>query len=470
MSQSKAHHVSTDMTEGALLPKILRFCLPLIAANLLQVAFNMADTVVVGLSAEPDAVGAVGTTTSFINLIVNTFIGCSVGTKVVMARSLGSGNRKTVEEVLHTSIVLSVVAGLFCAVLGLAVSAPVLTFMGNEGRLYELALLYTRIYFIGVPFVSVVNFTSAILNAAGNTKAPMFILSSGGVLNILLNLFFVLVCGMSVDGVALATVLSNAFCALMLIVCLMRDEGFRLRFKGMSVSRTQLGKILHVGLPAGLQSMLFSLSHMLIQSSVLTVNELLSPPDSAYAPVVKGVSVCTSIEGFASITVSSVGQAAVCFVGQNAGAHKFDRVKKVQRLCYAVGAVAAVVVAGLLMLLHDPLFALYGVHRAEAGSLEQIAYDTAWTRMLYMFVPYFLLAFMEVGSGVLQGLGRAVTAAGISLTGSCVFRVVWLLTVFPMHPTLGCIFVSFPISWFVTALAHFVFSGLALRKEEAQVR
>lgn len=186
---NKTHKAQASMLQGALFPQILRFCLPLIAANLLQVAFNMADTVVVGLSGEPDAVGAVGTTSSFINLIINVFIGCSVGAKVVMARSLGAGNKKAVSETLNTALGMSVLFGVLCGAVGFILSGSVLRFMGNSGKLYELALLYTRLYFVGVPFVSVVNFSSSLLHASGDTKTPMKILTLGGAVNVILNVF-----------------------------------------------------------------------------------------------------------------------------------------------------------------------------------------------------------------------------------------------------------------------------------------
>ena len=463
---NKSHKAQASMLQGALFPQILRFCLPLIAANLLQVAFNMADTVVVGLSGEPDAVGAVGTTSSFINLIINVFIGCSVGAKVVMARSLGAGNKKAVSETLNTALGMSVLFGVLCGAVGFILSGSVLRFMGNSGKLYELALLYTRLYFVGVPFVSVVNFSSSLLHASGDTKTPMKILTLGGAVNVVLNLFFVLVCGRSVDGVAAATVLSNALCALLFVRKLMKGELFQLKLSQIGIRKTPFLKILHIGLPAGVQSMLFSVSHMLIQSSVITVNTLTAPPDAAFAPVVKGVSAATGIEGFANIAVNAVGQAAVCFVGQNAGAQNYKRVRSVRRCCYLIGVGAAILFGSLLILARAPLFSLYGIHRAALGSVERMAYDAAEIRTFYMLVPYIFLAFMEVGSGTMQGLGRAVTAAGVSLAGSCVFRVAWLLAVFPKHQTLACIFISFPLSWLLTAAVHFICAEVILKRLE----
>lgn len=436
------------------------------AANLLQVAFNMADTVIVGLSSEPDAVGAVGTTTAFINLVVNVFIGCSVGAKVVMARAVGSKQKKAMTETMHTALGMSVLLGLLCGAIGFAVSGAALAYMGNTGRLYTLALVYTRVYFIGVPFVSVVNFASALFHATGNTKTPMMILTAGGVLNVLLNLLFVVGFHRSVDGVAAATVLSNAFCAVLLVRRLTRDSFFDLKLAQIRLHKAAFGKILHIGLPAGVQSMLFSVSHMLIQSSVLAVNNAAVAADAAFAPVVKGVSAATGIEGFANIAVNAVGQAALCFVGQNVGANDYKRVRDVRRTCYLVGVCAAVLFGGLLIALREPLFALYGIRKAAEGSLERIAYDAAEVRTLVMLVPYAFLALMEVGSGTMQGLGRAVTAACVSLAGSCVFRVVWLLTVFPKVPTLVCIFISFPLSWLLTAAVHFLCAEVILKKCE----
>ena len=454
------------MTSGKLFPQLLRFILPVIASNLLQATYNMADTVVAGLSSEPNAVGTVGGCAAFTGFVINAFIGCSVGSKVIMARALGERDDRKIAETFRTSLFLSVILGFLCGGIGFCLSGKVLALMGNHGRLYELALTYTRIYFLGTPFISACNFCFALLYAAGNTKTPMVLQSVCGVLNVFLNLFFVLVCRMSVEGVALATLLSNMLCAAVSVLYLFRGREYGKKYGGFGMHRDALLQILRVGLPAGIQSMLFSVSHMLIQSSVLTVNNRVTPAGSAYDPIVKGVSACTGIESFVNIAVGAVAQAVICFTGRNYGSQNFVRIRKIRKECYGIGAAVAVAVGGILILARNHLLALYGVSCTDGSVLGKLAYDAAVCRMFLMFVPYFLLAFMEVGAGLLQGMGRAVTAAGISLLGSCVFRILWILFVFPQNVSLSCIFVSFPISWLLTAAAHGLCFSKILKSEE----
>ncbi len=444
------------MTEGPLLGKILLFVLPLALTNLLQVLYNAADMVVVSLSREPDAVGAIGTTGAFINLILNIFIGFSVGANVVVARHLGSGNAEKASRAVHTSLCMSVLFGVAGTVVGLLITRPVLAAMGNTGKLLDLAVQYTIIYFIGVPFSSLANYAIAILRAKGDTRTPLYILTATGLLNVGLNFFFVLALDMSVDGVAYATSISNAVSAILLVICLSRESGAcRFSFRKLRMDRRAFGDILYVGLPAGLQGALFSLSNMLIQSSILQVNNAMCPADSAYQPVVKGNAAASNLENFAYTATNSVHQASVTFTSQNVGAEKYERVSRVMRCCYFVTFLIAVVMSGIVLLLREPLLALYGVKEGAEGSLDSIAMSTAVTRMLYMLTTYFLCAFMEVGSGVLRGLGKSVTSTVVSLVGSCVLRVVWIFTVFRLDPTLGVIYFSYPLSWGLTALIHF---------------
>ena len=443
------------MTEGPLLGKILLFVLPLALTNLLQVLYNAADMVVVSLSREPDAVGAIGTTGAFINLILNIFIGFSVGANVVVARHLGSGNAEKASRAVHTSICMSVLFGVAGTVVGLLVTRPVLAAMGNTGKLLDLAVRYTIIYFIGVPFSSLANYAIAILRAKGDTRTPLYILTATGLLNVGLNFFFVLALDMSVDGVAYATSISNAVSAVLLVICLSKEKGAcRFSFRKLGMDRSAFGDILYVGLPAGLQGALFSLSNMLIQSSILQVNNTMCPADSAYQPVVKGNAAASNLENFAYTATNSVHQASVTFTSQNVGAEKYERVSRVMKCCYFVTFLIAVVMSGIVLLLREPLLALYGVKAGADGSLDSIAMSTAVTRMLYMLTTYFLCSFMEVGSGVLRGLGKSVTSTVVSLVGSCVLRVVWIFTVFRLDPTLGAIYISYPLSWGLTALIH----------------
>ena len=286
-----------------------------------------------------------------------------------------------------------------------------------------------------------------------------------GLLNVALNLFFVLFLGMSVEGVALATTIANAASAAILLVHLGRSKGIcRFSFRKLRLERAAFKDIVLNGVPAGIQGALFSLSNMLIQSSVIKVNNMITPAGIGYQPVVKGNAAVANLESFAYTATNSVHQASVTFTGQNVGAGKYSRISSVMRNCYLITFFVAEISAGLILLFRNPLLSLYGVVNGAASTGEAIAYSAAITRLLYMFPPYFTLAFMEVGSGILRGLGKSATSTIVSLIGSCLFRVVWIFTVFAARPTLGIIYVSYPISWAMTALIHFLCST-AVRKK-----
>ncbi len=453
-----------NLTEGPIFTKLLLFCLPLMATNLLQVLYNAADMMIVSLSPEKSAVGAIGTTGAFVNLVVNVFIGFATGANVIVARALGAKDHEQVSKATHTALLLGVGFGVLGAGIGLVLSEPVLSAMGAEGKLLELATTYTRIYFLGVPFVSVANYLIAIFRAKGDTRTPLTVLSVSGLVNVALNLFFVLVCHMSVEGVAIATSASNLFSAVWLGAILMRDEGpCRLQASHLRLDRMSVRNILYVGLPAGIQGSLFSLSNMLMQSSILQVNNMLCPPGSAYDAVVNGNAAGTNLEGFAYTAQNSVYQGAITFTSQHVGAKKYKRIYRLAGCCFLLGAVIATVVSLVIFFVRDPFLALYGIHNSVEGSLESIAYNTAYLRMVYMMLPYFLLSLMDVGCGLLRGLGKAVSATVITLLGACLFRVVWILTVFRLFPTLESIYISYPVSWAITAAVYMVCIFLTLR-------
>ena len=446
-----------NMTEGPLFGKILGFVMPLMLTNILQVLYNAADMVIVSLSSEPDAVGAIGTSAPMINLFVNIFIGFSVGANVVTARYIGANDPDRVSKAVHTAILTGLIFGAAGGAVGIAFQKSILSAMGNSGRLLELSSKYVIIYFLGAPFLSLTNYAVAILRAEGNTKTPLFVMSGTGLLNVALNLMFVLSFGMSVDGVALATAISNAASAVILLLYLARNKGIcRFSVKKLGFDKTALKRIVYIGLPAGIQGALFSVSNMLIQSSVIKVNDMITPAGIGYQPVVKGNAAVANLESFAYTATNSVYQASVTFTGQNVGAGKYNRIVSVMRNCYLITFFVAEISAGLILLFKDPLLSLYGVTNGASGSGEAIAYSSAVIRMLYMYPMYFLLAFMEVGSGILRGLGRSMTSTTVSLIGSCVFRIVWIFTVFAARPTLGVIYISYPISWGLTALIHFI--------------
>lgn len=462
---AKSTRAVADMTHGPLLGKIILFVLPLMLTNLLQVLYNAADMMVVSLSHEANSVGAISTTGAFINLVLNVFIGFSVGANVVVARCIGAKDHDQVERAVHTSLLMSVIFGVIGSGIGIAVSRPVLGAMGVAENLLDLALTYTLIYFIGVPFLSVTNYCIAILRAKGDTRTPLIVLTATGLLNVGLNFFFVLVCRMSVDGVAIATSISNAVSAVILLIVLSHDKtACRFSVRRLRIDPRAFRQIVSIGIPAGIQGALFSLSNMLITSSILKVDAASCPPDAAYRPVVGGNGAAANLEGFVYTATNSVYQAAITFTGQNVGAAEYKRIFRVMSCCYGVTFCIAVTVGGILLLLRQPLLALYGVAPGAEGSLEAIEYNAAVTRMMITFIPYFTLAFMEVGSGVLRGLGRSTTSTVVSLVGSCLLRIVWIYTVFRALGTLESIYVSYPISWALTALVHFTCCMVVIRR------
>lgn len=443
-----------NMLEGPLLSKIIMFTLPLMITNLLQVCYSAADMIIVGFSNVDGALGSIGTTGALINLVVNVFIGFSVGTNVIVARNIGRGDKKATENAVHTSVLFALISGILCAIVGFIISRPVLAMMGNEGHILDLSSLYTRIYFLGTPFIAMTNYLIAILRAKGDTKTPLYILSASGLLNVCLNLVFVLVFKMSVDGVSLATVISNIMSMILLFIKLLNDESWcRIQWSKLKMTKSSIMDIITVGLPAGVQGALFSVSNILIQSSLIGINNTLCPGGSA---VIDGHAASGSLEGFAYTATNAVCQAATTFTSQHFGARKFKRIGLVMRDCYIVTGIVALICTGVIFGFKDVLIGLY--------VSEPLAVETAVIRNYILIIPYFTLAFMEVGSGVVRGLGRSITSTVVSLIGSCLLRVVWIYTIFQAFPTLEVLYLSYPISWSLTALFQFIVAFLTRRK------
>ena len=433
---------------------MLMFILPLMLTNLLQTLYSAADMIVVSLSDVPGAIGSIGTTSAMLNLLVNVFIGFSVGANVVVARSIGAGEKQATEEAVHTSMISGVIFGFVGLAIGEAFCEPILRLMGDEGEILRLAALYSRIYIAGAPAMCVTNYAAAIFRAKGDTNTPLIVLSVSGLANVAMNLFFVLVLHMSVDGVALATVLSNVISAVWLVLALSKDKQIgHFHIFNLQFSKKAFGQILYVGLPAGIQSALFSISNMLIQSSIVGLNNAQYPGGST---IIDGNAAASSLEAFAYTATDSVYQAAVTFASQHFGAGKHKRFGRVILDSYLIATMVACVSGWLILLLHKPLLSLY---TQDPGAAE-----TAMIRLRIMLIPYATLGFMEVGSGILRGLGRSVTSTVVSLIGSCVFRIIWISTVFKAYPTLEIIYWSYPISWTLTALTHFICGQVVRRK------
>ncbi|MBQ2740465.1 MAG: MATE family efflux transporter [Clostridia bacterium] len=454
-----------SFTEGSIFSKLLFFVLPIAATNLLQTFYNAADMMVVSMSSETNAVGAIGTTTSFISLVVNIFIGFSVGANVVVARAIGANDGAGAKKAVHTALLIGLMIGLLGCGVGLLIARPVLSLMGNQDNLLELAVRYTQIYFLGIPFLALTNYLSAIFRAKGDAKTPLIILSTSGAVNVLLNLFFVLVLGMSVEGVALATVAANILSVVLLTWKLSRDRDMTtFSFSDLRIDIKSFAEIVRIGLPAGIQGSLFSLSNMLIQSSVVSVNNASVPPGTEYQPIVNGNAASANLMNFTYAAMNAVSQGAVTFTGQNMGAKKPERVKPILYNCFLITLMIAFVFTAILLLLKEPLFALYGVKKGAEGSLERMAFEAANLRMWLIGAPYFLFGLMDNCSGVLRGLGRSLLSTIISLVGTCLLRVVWLWVFFPMNPTLTMIFICYPITWILTGAVDFIVIQILLKK------
>ena len=444
----------TDLLHGPLLGKIFAFVLPLVVTNLLQNLYNAADMIVVGLSHVDGAIGSIGTTTAMISAVINLFMGFAVGSSVMVARAIGERNERKTSNAVHTSMLVGLVSGLFTMVLGLLMSRRMLILLGDKGHILELADLYTRIYFMGVPFIAMTNFLIAVFRAKGDTKTPLVVLTLTGLLNVGLNLLFVLAFNMSVDGVALATAIANFASMVALGWILHNDEGWcRLQFSRIRLEKYSLKGIIYNGLPAGIQGVLFSLSNMLIQSNIIAINNRLCPGGS---DIIDGNAAGASIESFAYVSTNSVCQAAVTFTSQHYGAHMVKRIRKVIRDCYFVSFLIAESISLLILLFRVPLARIY--------VSAPMAVEAATTRLFYMLFLYFTLAAMDTGSGIVRGLNRPILSTVITLMGSCVLRIVWIATAVRANQTLPMVYLSYPISWGVTGLCHLCVSIYVTRK------
>ncbi len=447
----KKNRYEMDMTSGNLFLKIIRFSIPLALMGILQLLYNAADLIVVGnFSGDGEALGAVGSTGSLINLTVNLFMGLSVGTNVICARMFGAGEKERVGKVVHTSIAMSFLIGIFLGVFGIIFSKPLLHLMNND---LELSNLYLKIYFIGLPFNLCYNFAAAILRSVGDTKRPLYFLTISGLVNVLLNLLLVIVFDLSVAGVAIATVVSQLLSFIMIIVTLMRSkECYRLKLSELKISRNELKQIVKIGLPAGIQSSIFSISNVLIQSSV-----------NLFGPVaMNGNTAAQSVEGFVYTSMNAVYHASLAFTGQNYGAKNVKNIKKVT--IYSL-----IIVTLFALIIGQPLF-WFGkdVLRIYTTVPEEI--EVAYIRLHYLTLPYFLCGIMDVMVGILRGIGYSVMPMIVSIVGVCGFRIIWILLVFYQNTDfskftdLNLLYVSYPISWTITFLVHLVTYFVVSRK------
>ncbi len=436
----KEKKYSINMTEGALLPKIVSFTIPLILSGILQLLFNAVDMIVAGRFVGKNALAAIGSTSSLINLLVNVFLGLSVGVNVIVARYFGSGAKKDVSETVHTAITLSVICGVILTFIGIAFAPSILIIMGTPEDVLPLASLYIRIYFAGMPLSMLYNFGAAILRASGDTKRPLYYLTISGAINAVCNVAFIVIFGMGVDGVAYATVLSQGISAFLTIKCLVKtDEIYRLEIKKLKIHKDKLLIILAQGLPAGFQGALFSISNVLIQSSV----------NSFGSDAMAGNSAASNLEGFVYVAMNSFYQTAVTFTSQNYGAKKLDRIRKIFFICVSCVTVTGFVLGLLCYIFGPELLSIYA-----DGTDKEIVISYGMRRVQIIMLTYFTCGIMDTVMGCVRGLGHSVIPMISSLLGACGFRILWIMTVFKAVNTLECLYYSYPISWVLTATVH----------------
>jgi len=439
MFGKRSRNYEMDMCSGPLFSKIIIFSMPLMLTSILQLLYNAADIVVVGRYAGSVALAAVGSTGSLINLIVNLFMGLSIGASVVVARHYGANSYKDVSESVHTSMAIAGICGVVVGIFGFVTARPLLVMMGSPDDVLEHAVLYVRIYFLGLPGMMLYNFGAGVLRAIGDTRRPLYYLTISGLVNVLCNLVFVIVFHMGVAGVAWATTISQYLSMGMILSCLMRSEGaIRLNLKKLSIKKDKLLDIVRVGLPAGLQSSLFAISNVTIQSAV----------NSFGSTVMAGNSAAGNIEGFIYVSMNTFYQAAVTFTSQNMGAKKYERIGRITGLCVATVAVVGLIVGGFARLFAPQLLGIY--------SSDPAVIEKGLIRMGIICLTYFTCGIMDTLVGILRGMGYSMVPMIVSLAGACGFRILWIFTVFAQNPDLTVLYISYPISWVITAAMHFI--------------
>ena len=427
-----------DMCNGPLLGKLLLFALPLMLSGILQLLFNAADIIVVGRFTGSHALAAVGSTSSLINLLVNLFIGFSIGSNVLTAQYYGAKDQKNIHQTIHTSILISLIGGIILIAVGVLLARPLLELMATPEDVLDQATLYMKIYFCGMPATMVYNFGAAILRAIGDTRRPLYFLFTAGVLNVFLNLFFVIVFHMGVAGVALATIISQTLSAILVVRCLTNLDGIcRLYLKQLKIYPEKLLRIVQIGLPAGLQGAVFSISNVLIQSSVNSFGSI----------AMAGNTAASNLEGFVYTSMNAVYQTALSFTSQNIGAGKYQRIGMILRRCVALVTIIGLALGGLVVLFHQPLLSIYSTDP------EVISYGTV--RLFIICLPYFLCGIMDTLVGMLRGMNYSILPMIASIVGVCGLRIVWIFTVFRWNHTLFTLYISYPITWALTACVHF---------------
>lgn len=440
-----------DMVNGSIMPKMISFALPLMLSGILQLLFNAVDIIVVGRFSGSQALAAVGSTSSLINMLTNLFIGISLGANVLSARFYAAGKHREMSETVHTAIATAALSGFVMIFVGIFLSRPALELMDTPSDVIDLSTKYMRIYFVGMPFFMLYNFGAAILRAVGDTKRPLIFLVISGVVNAVLNVFLVRVIKMDVDGVAIATVISQMISCVLVLSCLYKTEGvYRLRFKKLKINRKYLGQIFKIGIPAGIQSTLISFSNVLLQSSVNSFGSI----------AMAGYTAANNIMSFLYMAANAVTQAAMSFTSQNYGAGKPKRMDRVMISSLILEVAICLPLGVLAYVFGDELSGIY------TENVDVIKYSVEILGLTT--VPYFLCGIMDVFPGILRGMGRSTVPMILCLLGTVGMRIIWIYFFFPSNRTLGYLFVSYLVSWSVTIimqLVYFIFVRKTVHRE-----
>lgn len=440
------------IVEGPIFKNLILFTIPIILTGFLQLLYNAADVIVVGRYAGSNSLAAVGSTTALINLLLNMFIGLSSGSAVCVARFIGANDKDGVDKSVHTSMSIAIIGGIFLSCLGIPLAKNMLLMMNTPAEIIDEAALYMQIIFAGMPASLIYNFGAAILRSSGDTKTPMTILGCSGIVNIVLNLVFVIVFKRKADGVGMATIISQYISAVWIVFHLMRlDNECRLHLNKLRIHTNILLRILKIGVPAGIQGVIFSVSNITIQSSI----------NGFGSDAVAGSAAASNVEGFVYIAMNSMYQSVITFVGQNVGANRFDRVKKMIITGCVQVTMIGLIMECLVFLFEKQLFNLY-----VPGEPEVIAYGML--RLKYVVSLYFFCGIMDTLVGGLRGMGSSFLPMIATILGVCGIRIVWVYTVFKKFHTLEILYTSYPISWIATALFHLVFTIILYRKLSRQ--
>lgn len=441
---------STEDT-GSMFRKILFFSLPIMVMNILQLLFNTADMVVVGRFSGNEALAAVGATSAIINLIINLFMGLSVGTSVVVAQNFGAGKTEDVGKAVHTSLVISILGGICVMIVGIVLCKPLLILMGTPENILDLAVLYMQIYFISLPAGMVYNFAAAILRAVGDSRRPMYFLIITGVFHVILNLFFVIVLHMSVDGVAWATVISQYLAVILILISLLRYDG-PIRFipKDLRIDLQKLKDIVRIGLPAGLQGMLFSVSNVMIQSAINSFGSVLVAASSASG----------NIENYIGTTMNAYYNAAITFTSQSMGSKKYKQIDTIAKICTGLVFATWILLGGATALFSRPLLGIF--------TSDQTVVNLGQQRIFITMALYFTCGSMNTFPGLTRGMGYSISPMLATLIGACLLRIVWLYTVFAWNPTVFTLFLCYPVTWAIAGIGQVGIFFYARRRLKAE--